>query len=253
MKPPVVFDFDGVVADSTNECMVTAWNAWQAWRGRQDKKKNLDEFSPELKEQFRLMRPYVKGAGEFYIIMRYLEDSGNRPGRTFNGQKDYEIFYRQWEEHLQPFKAVFYEQRELLRKEDLRKWIGLHHVFPEVIERLKALSAEKRLYIATMKDSESVELCLEYQGLNHEKERIFDQARIKSKLEALDIIADREKAAPGDLVFIDDNVNHLFSPVEAGYRCYLATWGSALPEYRAIAENRGIPTVTLQTLVTVAG
>ncbi len=252
MKPPVVFDFDGVVTDSTDECMVTAWNTWQAWRGRQGKRSSVDEFSPELKEQFRLMRPYVKGAGEFYIIMRYLEDSGNRLRRTFKGQNDYEYFYREWQEHLQPFKAIFYEQRDLLRKKNLRKWIDLHPVFPEVIERLKALSAEKRLYIATMKDSESVELVLEYQGLIHKKDRIFDQAQIKSKLEALDIIAAKEKVAPGEIVFIDDNVNHLFSPFEAGYRCYLATWGSALPEYRAIAEKKGIPTVTLQTLAMVA-
>jgi len=31
----VVFDFDGVVCDSTNECLVTAWNAWERWNKTQ--------------------------------------------------------------------------------------------------------------------------------------------------------------------------------------------------------------------------
>ena len=28
-KKIVVFDFDGVVCDSSDECMVTSWNAWE--------------------------------------------------------------------------------------------------------------------------------------------------------------------------------------------------------------------------------
>ena len=41
----MVFDFDGVVCDSTNECLVTSWNAWEKWESRSTFRENLDDFS----------------------------------------------------------------------------------------------------------------------------------------------------------------------------------------------------------------
>ena len=48
----VVFDFDGVVCDSTDECMVTSWNAWEKWNERDAFRTNLREFN----EKDRLKR-----------------------------------------------------------------------------------------------------------------------------------------------------------------------------------------------------
>ena len=48
-KKIVVFDFDGVVCDSTDECMVTSWNAWEKWESRLGFRKTVDDFSEEEK------------------------------------------------------------------------------------------------------------------------------------------------------------------------------------------------------------
>ena len=69
----VVFDFDGVVCDSTNECMVTAWNTWERWNKRDGFRRSLDEFTQSEIETFRPLRPYVRGAGEYYILMRHFD------------------------------------------------------------------------------------------------------------------------------------------------------------------------------------
>ena len=52
-KKYIVFDFDGVVCDSTNECMVTSWNAWERWNNLQGFRRKLDEFSQVRIDAFR--------------------------------------------------------------------------------------------------------------------------------------------------------------------------------------------------------
>ena len=42
MNKNYVFDFfDGVICDSTNECLVSSWNAWQTWTNRSNFRKRL--------------------------------------------------------------------------------------------------------------------------------------------------------------------------------------------------------------------
>ena len=52
----MVFDFDGVVCDSTNECLVTSWNAWEEWESRSTFRENLDDFK-KLHAAFKNLDP----------------------------------------------------------------------------------------------------------------------------------------------------------------------------------------------------
>src|SRR3989304_9302899 len=168
----IVFDFDGVVCDSTDECMVSSWNAWQQWNNKPGFRINLAEFSDEEKSSFRRLRPYVRGAGEYYILRRSIEE-----GIDITCQKAFEQLRDRWVEYLEPFKAVFYKSREQLRRKDLESWINLHPVFNDVLVIMKRLNKEKRLYVATLKDGESVRLILEYHGLYLSPDRLLDQSQ----------------------------------------------------------------------------
>jgi phosphoglycolate phosphatase-like HAD superfamily hydrolase len=243
MKPIVVFDFDGVVCDSTDECLVTSWNAWERWHGRSGYRPSLDDFSKSERDAFRPLRPYVRGAGEYYVLRRCLEE--NLP---MSGQSDFENYCRKWMHHLSSFKKGFYEERERMRAENLQGWLDLHPVWPEVVNLLKKIYREGRAYVATLKDGESVRLILEAHNLSLPPERLFDQSQIASKLEALDTIRNIEGCSAQDIVFLDDNVMHLIGPLQAGYPCYLTTWGNASAEYREIAEAYSIPLAKLQGL-----
>src|SRR3972149_7727999 len=131
----IVFDFDGVVCDSTDECMVTSWNAWQKWNSRPGFRFNLVEFSDDEKAGFRNLRPYVRGAGEYYIHRRCIEE-----WFTITGQIVFERLRREWLDYLEPFKTIFYKSREQLRKKDIESWINLHPVFNDVISVMKQLN-----------------------------------------------------------------------------------------------------------------
>lgn len=234
----IVFDFDGVVCDSTDECMVTSWNAWQKWNDKPGFRVDLGEFSDEEKAGFRKLRPYVRGAGEYYILQRSLEE-----GPLIKNQNSFEQLWKKWLDHLTPFKALFYGSRDKLRKKDLEGWIKLHPVFNDVISVMKQLEEEERLYVATLKDGESVRLILEYHGLYLSPNRLLDQSQISSKLEALDRFLKEEKASKDDLIFLDDNVTHLLDPQKAGYNILLTGWGPSLEEYRQLAIRKNIPVI----------
>ena len=233
--PLFVFDFDGVVCDSTDECMVTSWNAWQQWRGGSGFRRSTAPFSESERSRFRALRPRVRGAGEYYVLLRSFDE-----GVDIKGEAAYEALVERWREHIGPFARLFFSMRDRLRDEDLALWIDLHPVYGKVVEVMTALHRERRLYIATLKDGRSVRLILARHGLELEPERVLDESMISSKLEALDAIRERAGCAKADMIFIDDNATHLVEPHAAGYAVWLAAWGATFPDYVRLAAERGI-------------
>ncbi len=242
MSNIVVFDFDGVVCDSTNECMVTSWNAWDRWSGGDNYRRTIAEFSPEEDQRFRRLRPFVKGAGEYYALRRVLQSGESE---SIISQDQHAQLCQQWAENCEKFKPVFFKQREWLRQQDLKKWIQLHPVFPSVIDTMIQLQQQNRLYIATLKDAESVKLVLQMHGLEISDDRMLDQSQIKNKLEALDTIRQWEGCAKQDMVFIDDNISHLMLPKANGYRVFQTTWGNVPEENLVQANKAGIELLRL--------
>lgn len=232
----VVFDFDGVVCDSTDECMVTSWNAWASLTEHDGFRRSVAEFTPEERARFRTVRPRVRGAGEYYILRR--AEAEQIP---IDDQRLYDALLARWEEHIPPFKRRFFAMRDRLRGEAPDRWVDLHPVYPGVIEVMKTLHRENRLYMATLKDGESVRLILGRYGLVLPRERLLDESQVASKVEALNRFRDQLGCGERDLVFIDDNVTHLIDPQEAGYPVYLTTWGNQMKEFIDIAGDRQIP------------
>ena len=101
-KKIIVFDFDGVVCDSTDECMVTSWNAWEKWESRSGFRRTIEEFSEEEKYSFRKIRPRVRGAGEYYIIRRAFSE-----GIDIKTQEIYSQLEDEWKGYLPQFKSIF--------------------------------------------------------------------------------------------------------------------------------------------------
>jgi hypothetical protein len=146
------------------------------------------------------------------------------------------------------FKEVFFKERARMRAENLQGWLDLHPVWPEVVNVFEKLYYEHRAYIATLKDGESVRLIFAAHNVSLSARHLLDQSKIANKLAALEMIRNVKGCSVQDIVFLDDNALHLLEPLQAGYPCYLTTWGNTLPEYRKIAETNGIPLADLQGL-----
>ena len=235
----VVFDFDGVVCDSTNECMVTSWNAWNRWNNRSEFRRSLNEFDQLEIDLFRPLRPYVRGAGEYYIIMKVI----NGKNKKINNQNDFDNFRNKWESNLISFKKTFLTERNRLRNEDLKSWINLHEVYNDVINFMKKINEQGRLLIATLKDADSVQLILRDNGLDIQLDDILDQSKISSKLQALDNIVLKKNISKEELCFLDDNVTHLLQPHENKYKVFLTGWGNTMKEHKKKAIENNIPII----------
>ena len=79
-----VFDFDGVVCDSTNECLVCSSNAMQKLEGNSNFKYYLSDFSEELIHSFSALRPFVKGGSQYYTLYQILRSKMNLETITQN-------------------------------------------------------------------------------------------------------------------------------------------------------------------------
>jgi FMN phosphatase YigB (HAD superfamily) len=230
-----VFDFDGVICDSTDECMVTAWNSWQEWNGVSQFRENLDAFSEEEKMSFALQRPRVRGAGEYYIL-KDLESIE----KNIENQSEYDLMVIKNNNKIESFKKIFYKNRERLRSKNVASWINLHPIYWDVIDFFKNIISPENLFIATLKDGESVKIILESCGVFLLPERILDESVITNKLDALNIIADKSITKKSHIIFIDDNVTHLLEPHKQGFSVFLSGWSNLLSEHREVARKENI-------------
>ena len=232
----VVFDFDGVVCDSTKECMVTAWNAWERWNKRSGFRSRIEDFSKTEIESFIPLRPYVRGAEEYFILMHVINSSDLNIGN----QQEYDDLRLVLHDKLDTFKEVFFSERDRLRRKDMDSWIKLHHVYNDVILVMRDLHKQGRLIMATFKDYKSVRMILKKNGVDISPKDIMDESQISSKLDALNYVVSKKKIKKEDLCFIDDNVTHLIEPNNNNYKVFLSGWGNTMTEHKKIANDNNI-------------
>lgn len=230
-----VLDFDGVVCDSTLECLVTSWNAWQEIDGKKIKKFSEKQFSKNQIKEFYRLRPYVKGAGEYFTI--YQAKKKNIVIDNDHKFRELSLF---WKSEITEYKNLFYRERDLLRDADLENWVNLHFIYSEVIKFLRDKLPLKQIYVATLKDGKSVRNILEKQKIFLDKSLLFDESKISSKLEALDIISTETNTEKRDVIFVDDNLNHLVDPNNRGYKVFLAAWSNTPMDFIVGAKKSNI-------------
>lgn len=215
-KKIFVFDFDGVICDSTNECLINSYNSYNIYLNNNQKFiTSLIEIDANLKKDFRVIRPYIKGAKEYLKFYDYYYSRKNI--LSLNNFIEYENKTLDYDQYTK----IFYQQRERLKKNNLKEWFSYNHVFQELINFLNSLDY---YYIATLKDKDSVIDILKYYKIKIYEEKILDFNIIKSKLDALNMILNNNSYNKEDMIFIDDNAYHLIDPKNQEYRVYLSNW-----------------------------
>lgn len=212
-----VLDFDGVICDSTNECLLNSYNSYNTLK-KNNKKKiyNLNEISKNLADNFRIIRPYIKGAGEYYKFYDYYYLNTNINENSFINYHNKSLDYKKYLE-------IFYNERNIFKNFNLEKWIDLNYIFESMIEFLNSLET---YYIATLKDKESIMDILNYNKIRFDPKKILDFKKITSKLDALNKIKNYNNLEIDNLIFIDDNAYHLIEPKKEGYNIFLSNWSN---------------------------
>lgn len=240
-----ILDFDGVICKSTEECMVTAYNAWNRLNGNNEFNTTPDDIPSDEAAFFRKGRGYVRGGGEYYILLKSIKEKFK-----INDQKHFNSLAVRWAKDMEKFSGLFYESRKRLMNQGIQKWVALHSVFSELADVLKKHSNDNKTFIVTMKDRESILTILKKEGIGFPYKKVFDKDDFNTKLEAL-LYLSKEREVPVDKIrFLDDNVMHLLELAGAGINVFMADWGYHTDEHIDIAKEKGIKIIKLSELET---
>lgn len=219
-RPIVALDFDGVICDSMDECLLVAVNAYRRRQDASHRWLGLESLDSGLIQRFRRCRFLVRPPGEYWLLVHFLV--------TQEGLLDADTFAR-WQvrfaAEVQDFETRFFALREERRQTDLQGWLDLHRRYAPFDQGYALLRQRATLHIVTTKDTRSVELLGQRWSLGIDPEHCWARDRIPSKAEAIRTIAQQAGAPCGDIFFIDDHPDHLRDVAATGAQVFWASWG----------------------------
>ncbi|TCV79977.1 HAD family hydrolase [Sulfurirhabdus autotrophica] len=234
MSKVFAFDFDGLLVDGLNECVLVSWNGFH--------NKGIEHFGPEgldaipasFIDTFKNHRNFSRHLGHF-ITPFYAH-------KHFKNQIDFDDAYSQIDEKVvNGFVERVNLYRKAARQTQYKQWIQYHSFYTGVENLLKDISYP--IYIVTGKDATSVSEILQYSNIHIPSEKIFGECR--EKVNVLRNIAQMEHAKMSEVLFFDDNITNAINAHKNGFNSYWATWGYNAPDHWDIAKESEVPIISL--------
>lgn len=242
-KNITVFDVDGIIVDSTDECLIIAWNAYQELIGKNFFVESVVDLEMDYAYKFRLTRKYVRAMGEYLVVF---ESEYNQ----IESQRAFEDMVLDLDrDRLKFFGDCFLKSRKKFKEKNYQLWISLHKYYAGIKSILSECNKKSKLYIVTGKDKDSSIDLLSHLDISIEIDRIFHMDISIDKLTSLKRIAEIEKVKNNEIHFIDDNVTHLRGPQKNGFTVALGDWGYALPEHVDLAHKYKMPVISINEVM----
>ena len=225
-KKLLLLDFDGVIVNSIDECLLTSYNAFQKFENNGvSLALDLSDITPPQQKYFNLYRKFVRPAGEYYLLHRAYKDK-----IEIIDSKSYHellIFYK---DKLPYYQKEFFNERKRLRLVNREKWLRLHSVYNNLAECWNILINIFNIYIVSNKDKASIILLMNHFNLLVNENQIFGAENGNDKSIIITNIINENSAEPDNVYFIDDNLDNLINVKKIGIKLYLAMWGYGNPD-----------------------
>lgn len=244
MGKVIVLDFDGVIADSINECFLISYWAYKGVEKIKPDMLNIDDvLAKELFTKFR----YLVGPGhEYYFLLKTIY--GNL-GRSNDGFLDlYKKNRKTYQHEARAFCERFFRIRKHVQTHLLGQWLRLNPLYQGIDKVIKKALLKNVVFIASTKDEASVNLLLKEKGLDISPENILGKSFSLNKREQLEEIIRRSGERTENVYFVDDNLTYLIRVRSLGINCFLASWGYNTLDVRQEAERLKIKSLTIQGL-----
>jgi len=235
----LALDFDGVIADSIQECLVIGHNAYNIHLGTGDKIEDLSEMDKSKETEARRLRRFIRSGEDYVYINHALAQKVQIENQDqFDAFKNKNIALR---EH---FENIFYDERIRFFTENEEKWIRLNPLYPGMKDFLQTYPYKENLFVVTTKRTDFVTKILRAHRIELLPENLF-QATSGKKDVLLHLMRKNQKTAQ-NMYFIDDQVDTLIKVADTGIHIYLAKWGYNNQQQIERAEQEGIPILTLE-------
>ncbi len=233
--PPVlVFDFDGVLCDSLEECIMVAWYAHTGAPVGDFAERGLDGVPPAVAERFERCRPFMRHVP--HLLVPIVESGTLATQESFDAR-----FAAIGADEADAFAQAAERYRAALRREYPEQWSARH-----AVER-RLTGVIRGAYIATARDAASVGHILRAHGMAIHDENVFGSLRCKPL--ALDAIATREARPRAEVVLVDDSLENCLAARQDGFGAHWASWGYHRPGDAETARRCGIRVLTVEALL----
>jgi len=240
----LIFDFDGVIVNSSRECFLIAWWAYHGVEEIEEEMFVQDHLEAEL--VFNKFRYLVGPAHEYYFLLKSICDhlgicNGSLPDL-------FKKYSKECERESRTFSAKFFRIRDIARDKFRKRWIGLNPLYPGMPEFLRWCLKKKIIYIASTKDENSIDTIIKENRLEIPREHIFGKERCLDKRTHVREILRQTNYFPAEVAFIDDNPLHLARVRPLGVKIVFASWGYGGPHGKAAALKLGAKILTIPKL-----
>lgn len=241
-----IYDFDGVLLNSLDEIVVSAYNAVTAKMVT-----SIDELPPGLVGLFKRNRFHFQPAGDVIPLMQWCLDTHLAQPDKLLTQNEFLAIIDKTAEPLARRTERFYATRSRFAESDSRRWLSLNRPFQPIWNELIKRGGE-RVVILTNKNHEAVFRQCRHFGLNVLKENIYAGDDGATKTSNLNALFTRFNIRP--MCFIDDSLKNLqdlnahFNTHSKTLSLFLASWGFIGPDDIEAARSSGIPVLSQKDL-----
>jgi phosphoglycolate phosphatase-like HAD superfamily hydrolase len=250
-----LFDFDGVVCDSCDECTVSALRTCQKLGVLDDGDDNHDanlEYPPQwLFDKMREIRPAIEVGWQIPVLLSvFLEQQKDNDNNKLSVEEiiaNYQELVANWlskrgkteTDMIDAFGAV----RDAWIKEDIQSWLDINTFYPGVPEALENCANSGEAVLVTTKQQRfAISLC-RHAGVSDQalpNDKIYGLGQYKAKA---DVIVDRMTAggySPQQTLFFEDRWPTLAKCLKDkrldGVRLHLCAWGYVAEFELALAK-----------------
>ncbi len=243
----LIFDFDGVLMNSMDEIVVTAYNAVTGKMVI-----SLEELPDTLPWLFRRNRFHIQPIGDALPLMDWCRKNVQRePNKILSNQEYASII----QDAVQPVvyrTNRFFTVRGRFVKKDREAWLSLHSPNQPTWDELIRGGGDRVVILTNKNKKAVVELCLHF-SLMVEPDNIYPGDEGATKTDNLKQIFNRFGKGPH--TFIDDSVKNLreldsaINHKETLLKLILASWGYVGPSDESTARRMGFPIFTQKDLL----
>jgi len=235
----VALDFDGVIMDGINECMLVSWNVFNKKPLTDFNHRSLREVPNEFVSLFNRLRNYVRHDGHF-IVPYYVNGIDVTDGRSFD------FIYNNLPENIKSeFRSNFAKYRRKVKESFPEYWISLHD---ELIELKEIVDLGVDIRIVSGKDAESILFLLNNKNIDIDPDKIHGRTVEKDTI--LKSIKSESDQNNEQLIFIDDNLNNIIDAKASGVNSWWASWGFHTQDNINDAKRLSIKTLDKSELLT---
>lgn len=236
----IIFDFDGVICDSTEECLISGYNAWLMYRNKKGFVTKAEEIPQGLARYFRSWRGFVRTSGEYFVVFSSYQNS------EIKGESDFDERCKIYQKEMDAYEKLFFECRAKLQDKGINHWIGLHRIYDGIPRNFKKIMDIADVFVVTGKDKDSVTTFLKHMGIVFDESNIYGKKAACNKVAAIKKVTKVTQKKWEDIIFLDDNINHLLEPQQKGCKVYMAGWGYHTNRQLQLARDKKISILGLK-------